>query len=311
MNTQNKVRAALLTASLLDYSENVEALPGLEGDGCVDSFVGQLIDSLRRIEFAHHIRDAKIGPLRSDPKSDVFDPLRAAVLHNRQGNLNEAWWLVFLATHFGKHHAGNWELLRNVYGKLGQGGLWNWAAIVRDPQEFERWLEVNEAHLKNGAGKFSNHRKYESLKVTAENGTAAVFATYVTWVGPSCSHSEMIRTIHTVVGQNPEAVFEHLYKSMSVVKRFGRLGRFDFLAMLGKLGIAPVEPGSAFLVGATGPLSGARLLYGGHVGANISARELNSKLIKLGSTVGLGMQVLEDALCNWQKSPTVYKPFRG
>ena len=42
---------------------------------------------------------------------------------------------------------------------------------------------------------------------------------------------------------------------MDTVQRFGRLGKFDFLTMLGKLGIAPIEPGITFLKGATGPLA--------------------------------------------------------
>jgi len=27
--------------------------------------------------------------------------------------------------------------------------------------------------------------------------------------------------------------------------------------------------------------------------------------------IPMGMQVLEDALCNWQKSPDLFVPFRG
>jgi hypothetical protein len=34
----------------------------------------------------------------------LFDPLKAAVLHYRRGRVDEAYWLVFLAVHFGKAH---------------------------------------------------------------------------------------------------------------------------------------------------------------------------------------------------------------
>lgn len=121
----------------------------------------------------------------------------------------------------------------------------------------------------------------------------------------------MVRQLHRTVGQDPEAVFEALYGSMDAVRRFGRLGKFDFLTMLGKLGIAPVEPGSAFLKGATGPLGGARLLMGGRIDAPMSASSLDVKLSELGRRLGLGMQVLEDSLCNWQKSPDAHRQFRG
>jgi hypothetical protein len=81
--------------------------------------------------------------------------------------------------------------------------------------------------------------------------------------------------------------------------------------MLGKLGLAPIVPGSAYLSGATGPLRGARLLFGGSVSAEISAKELESYLVDLDSQLAVGMQVLEDSLCNWQKSPTKFISFRG
>jgi hypothetical protein len=92
---------------------------------------------------------------------------------------------------------------------------------------------------------------------------------------------------------------------------FGRLAKFDFLTMLGKLGIAPIEPGSAYLSGATGPLSGARLLFGGNADAKLNARELDVRLVRLDNYLNVGMQVLEDSLCNWQKSPRKFISFRG
>jgi hypothetical protein len=38
---------------------------------------------------------------------------------------------------------------------------------------------------------------------------------------------------------------------------------------------------------------------------------LEEWLVQLGAGLGVGMQVLEDALCNWQKSPVQFKRFRG
>ncbi|WP_241150495.1 hypothetical protein, partial [Pseudomonas viridiflava] len=62
---------------------------------------------------------------------------------------------------------------------------------------------------------------------------------------------------------------------------------------------------------ATGPVKGARLLFGGKTSAGISARELETKIQQLDSELGVGMQVIEDALCNWQKSPGRFVRFRG
>ena len=313
MSPGDRARAELLLREIASFEAQVFSLPGLSGAGRAEAFVGQVIDSLRRVEFAHHIRDARHDPRRMDPASDLFDPLRAAVLRHRQGEPDEAWWLVFLATHFGKHAVDGWRLARDIYGKLGQPGLWDWAAISGDADRFRLWLEDNEATLSSGkvSRRFSNHRKYESLKATSAAGTASVFASYVAWIAPPRTADQMIRQMHRTIGQNPEAVFEALYGSMDAVRRFGRLGKFDFLTMLGKLGIAPVEPGSAFLKGATGPLGGARLLMGGRIDAPMSARSLDVKLSELGRRLDLGMQVLEDSLCNWQKSPDAYRQFRG
>lgn len=314
MSPRDKVRAQKLIEAIKHYQTKEGFLPGLSTVEHVDTLAAQLIDSLRRVEFSYHIRDARLDPARMDPSSSIFDPLRAAVLRNRRGEYDEAWWLVFLGTHFGKHAVDGWRLTRDIYGKLGQGGLWDWATISRDPSVFQTWLAANEVTLRGADGisrRFSNHRKYESLRASSDKGTAVILASYVAWVAPSRTHADIVRELHKSVGQDPHSVFAALYKSMDSVQRFGRLGKFDFLAMLGKLGIAPIEPGSAFLKGATGPLAGARLLFGGERAANLSAQELEARLIGFGQDTGLGAQVLEDALCNWQKSPSSYVQFRG
>jgi hypothetical protein len=249
-----------------------------------------------------------------NPATSFFDPLRAAVLHNNQGHTDEAWWLVFLATHFGKHEKDGWRLTRDIYGKLSQGGIWDWAAVSQNQSTFQAWLETHEHTLLGGDGisrRFSNHRKYESLKASSASGTGQIISSYILWIAPPRTHSEMIRQLHRTVGQDPKTVFKALFNSMNVVKRFGRLGKFDFLAMLGKLGIAPIEPGSAFLKNSTGPLAGARLLFGGSQNAKLSANILEAKVLEFGNHIGLGAQILEDGLCNWQKSPEVYVRFRG
>ena len=93
---------------------------------------------------------------------------------------------------------------------------------------------------------------------------------------------------------------------MTAVKRFGRTARFDYLTMIGKLGLGNIQPGSAYLLESTGPLKGARLLFGPATRAT-----LETLTVQLGNRLDVGMQVMEDSLCNWQKSPGIFKPFRG
>ncbi len=309
MKPKEMNRATALATKLTAYEQALGKLPGLAGPGRADVLVAQIVDSLRRIEFAHYLRDGAHAPARMDPSSSLFDPLRAAVLHHRKGKLDEAWWLVFLGTHFGKHSEDGWRLVRDVYGRLDQGGVWNWSAVSSNPIAFRQWLAANMATLRGADGttrRFSNHRQYESLKHTGQT-----FSSYVGWIAPPKTPSDLVRSIHQDHGQNPHAVFDQLYKSSSQIYRFGRLGKFDFLTMLGKLGMAPVEPGSPYLAGATGPLRGARLLFGGSTQSKLPPKILDEKASELGQYLAIGSQALEDSLCNWQKSPEKYVLFRG
>lgn len=314
MRPPDRARAADLERRVCDFDAERRALPGIRPQGHLLCLIEQLIESLRRIEYIYRVRDGNHDPRRMDPTTSLFDPLKASILQYRQGNVDEAYWLVFLATHFGKHAKDGWRLARDVYGRLGGPGLWDWAHIGADPAGFRPWLAANEAILRGGGGvsrRFSNHRKYESLKASSNNGTAAVFETYVAWVGPPRTHQDLVRDTHRRIGQNPRDVFDHLYRGMDCVQRFGRLAKFDYLTMLGKLGTAPIVPGSAYLGEATGPLAGARLLFEGTTDSNQNGRTLDRYLIELDECLGVGMQALEDALCNWQKSPHSFISFRG
>jgi hypothetical protein len=98
---------------------------------------------------------------------------------------------------------------------------------------------------------------------------------------------------------------------MDEVWRFGRLAKFDYLSMLGKLDLADIEPGSTYLEGATGPAAGARLLFAGDSKADIPLVRLDQLLKEMEAKLAVGMQALEDALCNWQKQPERFTSFRG
>ncbi|MDH0117261.1 hypothetical protein N7379_22505 [Rhizobium pusense] len=309
MSKDKEKIVAAFSQALADINNNIVELPGLASLAHYDCLARQLFDSRRRIEYVFHIRDAKHCVERRDPNSELFDPLRAAVLHSRSGDIDEAVWLTFIAVHFGKHSTQGWSLARKIYGRLGGPGRWDWSSVSASPQAFRQWLQNSQHHLRGE--RFSNHRKYESLQA-GSSGTAAVFESYVNWIRPYGDQRSMIKDIHRRVGQNPHDVFDFMYRSMTSVYRFGRLGRFDFLTMLGKLGISPIEPGSAYLWhNATGPKKGARLLFGGNSSASITPKDLDELLMLIDGSLGVGMQALEDSLCNWQKSPTSYQYFKG
>ncbi|OYW82670.1 MAG: hypothetical protein B7Z20_13600, partial [Sphingobium sp. 32-64-5] len=89
------------------------------------------------------------------------------------------------------------------------------------------------------------------------------------------------------------------------------LGRFDWAAMLSRYGFAPAEAGSAYLTTATGPKAGMRLLFAGNANASVGPSTLQARLDELDTALGVGMEVLEDSICNWQKSPSAFVHFRG
>jgi hypothetical protein len=128
------------------------------------------------------------------------------------------------------------------------------------------------------------------------------------------SHSALFNAALAGAGGKPRAAFAYLFDSMNEVISFGRTAKFDFLTMIGKLGLSHIEAPSAYMQGATGPLKGARLLFSGKKDADVDWQTLDAWLLSLESFLQpgpQGMQVLEDALCNWQKSPTKFRPFRG
>lgn len=300
-----------LDKALNAFINEEHALPGISKPTFRAALLGQLVESVHRVKYPALIRTQEHSQRRKDPTGEMFDPLKAALLHFREGNVDEAYWLVFLFAHFGQHHKGGYLYARSVYGRFGEGGLWDWRSTSADPAGFRDWLHANRDRLKALPTAFGNHRKYESLDAYSDNGTGATVATYVAWVDLPRSHHQMFDDAIVQAGGDAKKAFDILYKSMKVVRRFGRTARFDYLAMIGKLGFATIEPGSAYLNSATGPVTGARLLFGGSPKAKIPTRKLDDLLIRLDAQLDVGMQAVEDALCNWQKSPGLFRSFRG
>ena len=316
MRIREEALAVRLSNELLMFSQDHHRLPGIENRAFKAALVEQLIESIRRVRYIAVIDTRPLCAGRQEPTSDMFDPIKAATLRKRENRFDEACWLVFLFVHFGKHHRTGWRLVRDIYGGLGAQS-WDWITTSSNLQAFRNWLSSHQLTLmgRDGVSRhFGNHRKYESLDATSPQGTGAVVESYVQWVMNSGTHQSLFQESQHRTGGDARKAFSDLYGSMNAVTRFGRTARFDYLTMIGKLGLATIEPGSAFLVGATGPLRGARLLFGGSTTANINARNLDTRLVELDSLLSLGaygMQVLEDALCNWQKRPDQFQAFRG
>lgn len=302
-----RIKDKILYANLhqkLNSFKKIYPMPGINDPIKKECLVHQIIDSDRRIKIAQIFKSKAYNKIVCDPTQSSFNPLTAASFHKQNGDIDEAFWLVFLAIHFGKHKSFGWNLARFTYNGLGDSIQWDWQTVSNDPLLFRKWLIRNHQNLKK-KGKFSNHRRYVSIE---DKGTGVAVESYVNWIDANRGHKAFIQEIIDDVGCDKKRLFKYLYRSMSSVKSFGRLGKFDFLTMVGKLGLIDIEPDSTYLNGASGPYDGAKLLFGDSI-----KNSLNIKLDTLEAHLGLsfGMQILEDSLCNWQKNPAKYIHFRG
>ncbi|MER9240674.1 hypothetical protein [Mesorhizobium sp. M0633] len=310
MQGLHRDRIDQIQTAIAKFSAEVFPLMGVVGAAERRACAEQLVSSMRRVDYIRGLAARDMDARRADPSHDLFDPLMAAALAVKRGNVDEAWWLTFLGTHFGKHIEDGWRLTRDFYGAFGTRPSWTWPEASRHPAQLNSWLDEQWPALVNDGvlRRFSNHRKYES-KSPAQ--MKSVLGSYIEFVTTHGDHRRLMQDVHRTVGQKPSEGFHELYRRMAAVKRFGRLGTFDFLAMLGKLGIAPIEPDAAYLTEATGPLKGAKLLVLGDAEAKADPRQLEEILDRLDAELKVGKQVLEDALCNWQKTPDRFVLFRG
>lgn len=293
---------AHLEERILSFNKRIP-LPGIASPLRLESLVKQVLDSIERVNRITSLCNTRHPPHYANPSREDFNPLRAAAFHKQQGNIDEAFWLVFLATHFGEdENRTRWSHVRNVYSALGNDVYWNWERASNDPIGIRKWLQSNKNTLQSN-GRFSNHRKYESL---LDEHTGKSIASYIDWIGDGHKHLNLITRTNEKLWKNPSELFDTLYKSMEAVWRFGRTAKFDFLCIVGKLGLMDIEPGSPYLQDATGPLSGARLLFG-----NSSTKNLNFKLRELGLHLNMpfSQQIIEDATCNFSKSPDNFISF--
>lgn len=310
MAKNDKQLAERLENQLRDYRLDGLPLPGIANPAALKTLVEQMVESIHRVDFVKRIRDKKdkISERRIHPKDDMFDPIRAAVWHMERGNIDEAYWIVFLFVACGRNLKTGYGLLRMVYGAFRDQFVWSWAQYNSEEYGFSRWLHERLPAIEKEKArfKFGNHRQYESIR-----NLDSVLQSYANWVGPERSHIALIASAKAAVGDDPKKLFDYLYKSMDAVDRFGRLGKFDYLTMVGKVGLADIEPPSAYMTEATGPAMGAQLLFGVHGMGQKSRKKMDELTIALDAELKVGMQVIEDSLCNWQKSPEKFVAFRG
>lgn len=296
---------ARVANALRDHSAKTRTLPGISDPVALETLATQIVASLRREDYYVLVQKKGIVSEKADPNSGQFDAERAVAFHMQQGNIEEAAWLIFLMTHFARPASSGWLRLRDVYGMLGHG-IWDWNTVSANPTSMIDWLKQNWTQIR---GKFGSHRKYESLRPNSQRNFERVLTSYLSWIGSAGQEQFFSQAVRST-GNDPAKIFDTLYNGMSVTT-FGRLAKFDYLSLIGRYGVAPIRAGSAYLPGATGPGRGTRLLFTASTTASVSDKALQSWLDDLDEDLKVGMAVLEDSLCNWQKSATSFVHFKG
>ncbi|MEX0750010.1 MAG: hypothetical protein WD359_04300 [Dehalococcoidia bacterium] len=221
-----------------------------------------------------------------------YNPLGEARERYLAGDRDEAIWLHFVATLIGWERPDSVDRFLRV---LGGGQRATWCVITAHPLDAIARIEDHAAVLIREAP-FGNHRKYETHR--GDGGSARVVKSFIDWA--EANPSARIDAIATTA-TNPEHAFDRLFNSLKVY-RFGRTARYDFARLLANLD-ARLKPGCCYLQGASGPRRGAALLFLGRPWARDGELSfLEDRCRELAQVCGLDLQVIEDAVCQWQKT---------
>ncbi|HAV4461393.1 TPA: hypothetical protein JIR21_09770 [Acinetobacter baumannii] len=292
--SQKDIMANDLAIKINDFSQNIRHIPATAFPLEIDVLSRQLVDSINRVKYFQLIQSRPIDVKRTDPNNFLFDPLRS-IIYLKNRNLDEAFWLAFLTIHFGENYHSKWKLTKNFYNNLGQTPQLTWANVSSDPTLIDNW--VSRYYSSGIKLKFGNHRKYESF-----SQLKLVIDSYIQLVNNSGGHQQLFKP---KPNEQPKEQFKRLFKELKFY-RFARLGLFDYLSLIYKTQLAPIQADSCHIKGSTGPKNGAKRLFG---------QQTNGKLdqlsIQLADHLGIGYQEFEDAICNWQKSPDKYSPYTG
>jgi hypothetical protein len=223
------------------------------------------------------------------PEADILFWIQASA---SRGDVDEALWRGFIAGHFGRASAKEGESIGSSAKFLlgfGKQPYWTWARVSSNPESLKEWLFEHQDELRSLS--YGNHRKYESQKPEL---LYRVFRSFLDWTAQNGGSPTVAFRMH--VAESPESKFRRLFKSLRSIFRFDRTGAFDLLCLIGGMGLLPVRPDSCYLRGSTGPMKGARQLWGRR-----PTGELSLLADATAKALDISCDIFEDALCMWQK----------
>lgn len=258
----------------------------------------QLIDSVEQEAAIKALLEREIGEQSCDPTSAQFNPIKA-IIYLKDKDYNEACWLSFLLIYTNDSEKADWAFMRKLYGGVGLNlkTALTWQQVNKSFDQRMALLEElsSSLALSDPKPKFGHHRAYESI-----NHLPIAFGSYINFINQQGGHQALFRPKGTTLDKT--AYFQTLYALIrNNVYRFGRLSTFEYLCLLGKMGLADVEPDSCYIAEASGPKRGAKLLFG-----MLDDTKLDEHAIGLADYLNVGYQEMEAAICHWQKSPNRY-----
>lgn len=257
----------------------------------------QTDDSIRRIQIFDTYRLRAEKAVKANER--FIHTSNPFVLGQRPDlSLQNRVWIVYLATYFGKSNKSNWELFKRASFRKDQS-LIQLKEIEANRGNYFKYLMSFDFF--EGCS-FSNHRKYTAKKLSGDKGLFR-------------SMEFLLNNIQNFT-PNKEMEFHEMNKLSQEIPNFGRLAGFDFTSALVKCRILINEPMSMYANHSTGPLQGLALLLK-LTKSNTTKKsqiQLSFDLMdwfSANSEIFMVGQVLEDAVCNWQKDTTTYTRYTG
>ena len=150
MRPSDAQRAVELKSALDTYSKRTRKLKGVSNNSSRDAFIEQLLESIRRVKYVEVIRSREVSQQRTIGSNELFDPVKAAIYFLRQGNFDEACWMTFMFTHFGRHPKNGLAISQRCVRptpwprsmELGRSEWKSWlipTMVESEPSPFEGW----------------------------------------------------------------------------------------------------------------------------------------------------------------------------
>lgn len=263
----------------------------------LNTLARQTNDSIRRIEIYRSYRERARHAVNN--KLDFNHTSIPFVLAQRSDlSQNNRLWILYLATYFGKSNQSGWKLFNRATFDTNEA-IMLFQVIQKDLDKYFRYLASFDFF--DGCS-YSNHRKFTVKRLTGEKG---VFE----------SMEYFVKNINQYSFEH-RIDFHSIYKMAQKIPNFGRLAAFDFASSLVKCGFHVGEPESMYGENSTGPLNAVGLLLRLTNGDSSQKGKLQlcsdlMEWFQKNSNIFMVGQVLEDAVCNWQKNPSKYIWYKG